>query len=56
MVEDICSHILLLDEGRQKFFGPIADLKDAFRGQDSEATLERIFFLATRSELTEAAC
>ena len=56
MVEDVCTHILLLDEGREKFFGPIDELKNAFLGQDSEATLERIFFLATRSELTEAAC
>lgn len=46
MVEDICSHVMILDSGKRKFFGPIADLKQQFSdGQDSELqSLEEIYF------------
>ncbi len=50
MVEDICSHILLLDHGQQRFFGTIEELKDAFPGGDDGASLEEAFFLATSQE------
>ena len=56
MVEDICTHILLLDEGRQKFFGPIERLTDAFNSQDADTSLEQIFFLATNAGPVEADC
>jgi ABC-2 type transport system ATP-binding protein len=47
MVEDICTHILLLHQGQQKFFGTVDELKSQFMNSDEEASLERIFFLAT---------
>ena len=47
MVEDICTHILLLHQGQQKFFGTVDELKTQFVNSDDEASLERIFFLAT---------
>lgn len=53
MVEDICSHVLVLDAGRSKFFGTADELRKRYLEQDqpaSAATLEHAFFLA----LTEA--
>lgn len=49
LVEDVCTHILLLDSGRQRFFGTLGSLKERFQREADEATLERIFFLATES-------
>lgn len=49
MVEDVCSDILLLHEGRQRFFGPIDEFRHSFMGQDAANTLESIFFHATGS-------
>ncbi len=47
MVEDICTHVLILKLGEQRFFGPLDDLKQAYQKTESELSLERIFFLAT---------
>jgi len=53
MVEDICSDILILDEGQKKFYGTLDQLKLRFGGAsvtgDSESTeqsLEEIYFNA----------
>ena len=54
MVEDVCSHILLLHEGEQRFFGPINEFRSSFIGSDSASTLENIFFKATGSKVPEA--
>ena len=50
MVEDLCTHILILDSGQQRFFGTLEQLKKQFFREEQDATLERIFFLATQSE------
>lgn len=50
MVEDICSHVLILDAGRQRFFGPVHQLKSLFASEDHDASLEDIFFRATGEE------
>jgi ABC-2 type transport system ATP-binding protein len=47
MVEDLCSHVLILDHGVQRFFGPIDELRTSFEHIDADATLEEIFFAAT---------
>jgi ABC-2 type transport system ATP-binding protein len=47
MVEDICTHVLVLAEGKQKFLGPLAELRAKFAEQESEASLESVFFRAT---------
>jgi ABC-2 type transport system ATP-binding protein len=47
MVEDLCTHVLILDRGLQRFFGPIEDLRGSFQNVDAAATLEDIFFAAT---------
>lgn len=46
MVEDICSHVMILDCGKKKFLGEIGELKQKFSGeQDSELqSLEDIYF------------
>lgn len=50
MVEDICSHILMLDQGQTRFSGPIGDLRSRFLADDADASLENIFFMATDTE------
>ena len=47
MVEDICTHVLILKQGEQRFFGPIEGLREHFGIADGETSLENIFFLAT---------
>jgi ABC-2 type transport system ATP-binding protein len=55
MVEDICTHVLILSEGTQRFFGPIADVGREFAGGDAErVTLEEVFFRATEVVPTTA--
>jgi ABC-2 type transport system ATP-binding protein len=46
LVEDLCSHLLILDHGRSRFFGPIAEARSAFAGLADDANLEEIFFRA----------
>lgn len=43
MVEDVCTHVLILDSGESRFFGKLSELKARF-ALGSEAALERIFF------------
>jgi len=47
MVEDLCTHVLILDRGRQKFFGPVEELRTSFDHAAGDASLEDIFFAAT---------
>ncbi|WP_417849283.1 ABC transporter ATP-binding protein [Thalassoglobus sp.] len=54
MVEDICSTVLILKEGQQRFFGSIAELKSLFTASCDEATLEQIFFQATETEFCQS--
>ena len=54
MVEDICTHILILDSGKQRFFGTLDELKKQYLREEQNATLERIFFLATQADTIEA--
>lgn len=44
MVEDICSHILILDKGQRRFFGSLDELRRTYA---SAANLEEVFFQAT---------
>ena len=47
LVEDLCTHLLILHRGRQLFCGPAADARAAFAGMDADASLEDVFFRAT---------
>ena len=49
MVEDICTHMLVLQSGRQRFLGPVDELKSTFADDGAGATLEEVFFLATEA-------
>ena len=53
MVEDICTHVMILKKGTQQFFGPIGEVRNAFSNSDSEASLEDIFFQATSDHTSE---
>jgi ABC-2 type transport system ATP-binding protein len=47
MVEDLCTHVLILAAGMQRFFGPVDELWTSFDLVDPAASLEDIFFAAT---------
>jgi ABC-2 type transport system ATP-binding protein len=46
MVEDICSHVLILKDGRQSFYGTIDELRQQFADSGQPVSLEEIFFRA----------
>ena len=46
MVEDLCSHLLIMAKGQSLFFGTLEEARNRFP-QMSGATLEEIFFQAT---------
>lgn len=47
MVEDLCTHVLILDRGKQRYFGPLEELRTRFEHVEGDASLEDIFFAAT---------
>jgi len=47
LVEDLCTHLLILQRGRLLFWGPIEAAREAFASSDSAASLEDVFFKAT---------
>jgi ABC-2 type transport system ATP-binding protein len=47
MVEDLCTHVLILNRGVQRFFGPVEELRTSFENVDAAASLEDVFFAAT---------
>jgi ABC-2 type transport system ATP-binding protein len=48
LVEDLCSHLLILQKGSSLFHGPIGEARLAFAATaQSDATLEEVFFKAT---------
>ena len=50
MVEDICSQILMLDQGQQRFFGTVAEFRQKFGSADEDFSLEDVFFAATERQ------
>ncbi len=46
MVEDICSHVMVLKQGQRQFVGSLDELKTRFAEEDTNATLEDVFFNA----------
>ena len=47
LVEDLCSHLLILDRGQQLFYGTMADARAAFAGAAADSSLEEVFFSVT---------
>ena len=48
MVEDICTHVLILADGKPKYCGQIDEVKQQFSQGTDDATLEDVFFQATQ--------
>jgi ABC-2 type transport system ATP-binding protein len=47
MVEDICTHVLILERGRQVSWGPVGQLRSQFAHCADETSLEDIYFRVT---------
>ena len=47
LVEDLCTHLLILHRGRRLFFGPINDARSAVAEMSADASLEELFFRLT---------
>jgi ABC-2 type transport system ATP-binding protein len=54
LVEDMCSHLLILERGRKRFWGTMADVRKMFNNVAGDATLEEIFFRATEGDAAAA--
>jgi ABC-2 type transport system ATP-binding protein len=51
MVEDICTHVLVLREGEKRFLGHVEELNQTFGSGDNDASLEEAFFQAIRAPI-----
>lgn len=49
LVEDLCTHLLILHHGKRLFFGKIEEAHTAFDAADSDSSLEELFFRATET-------
>lgn len=47
LVEDLCSHLLILHKGKRLFFGSVDEARREFDAMEGDATLEEVFFRAT---------
>lgn len=50
LVEDICTHLLILDRGKLRFLGGIDEARSAFAGAGPKASLEEVFFRVLRPQ------
>lgn len=50
LVEDLCSHLLILQRGRRVFSGPILEARQTYGDLAADASLEDVFFRATEGE------
>ena len=50
LVEDLCTGLLIVLDGRQIFFGPIDEARAAFGSPGASASLEDVFFRATEAQ------
>jgi ABC-2 type transport system ATP-binding protein len=48
MVEDLCSHLLILAKGTSLFWGTLEEARSRFPEMEGDASLEDIFFHATK--------
>ena len=47
LVEDLCTHLLIIHHGQSLYFGGIDDARAAFADHDGDASLEEVFFRVT---------
>lgn len=50
LVEDLCTHLLILHRGRRLFFGGISDARATFTDVTGDASLEEVFFRAVEGQ------
>ncbi len=56
LVEDLCTHLLIVHKGTGLYFGSASGARDAYDGLSEDASLEDVFFRATEgTPLFEAA-
>ena len=51
LVEDLCSHRLILHKGQPRFVGRVSDARAAFMGAGVDHSLEDVFFRATEEQV-----
>ncbi len=47
LVEDLCTHLLILHKGQCLFYGSLAEARARYADLKGEASLEEVFFRAT---------
>jgi ABC-2 type transport system ATP-binding protein len=47
LVEDLCTHLLILSRGTSLFYGSLAEARSKYADLQGEASLEEVFFRAT---------
>ena len=54
LLEEVCSHVLILKSGRKVFDGTLGEIRQKFSNQSGDATLEEVFFRATGDDKEKA--
>jgi ABC-2 type transport system ATP-binding protein len=52
LVEDLCTHLLILNKGRSLFSGTLGEARSQYADLQGEASLEEVFFRATEQSRT----
>jgi ABC-2 type transport system ATP-binding protein len=50
LVQDLCTHLLILHKGRRLFFGPVEHARSALAPLSGDPSLEEMFFRATEGQ------
>ena len=54
LLEEVCSHVLILKKGRKIFGGTLEEITREYAATEGDTTLEQVFFRATGDEETSA--
>jgi ABC-2 type transport system ATP-binding protein len=55
LVEDLCTVLLILHQGKRIFLGSIDEARQAFAAHGEDASLEEVFFRATEGRTARGA-
>ena len=50
LIEDLCTHLLILHRGQRLFFGRVSEARTTFAQMGADASLEDVFFRATEPQ------
>lgn len=50
LIEDLCTHLLIMNEGKMLFFGSVDDARNRFANENGFPSLEEVFFLITEGK------